>query len=201
MRQKISLFCNVPYEAVVEEQDVEHTIYEVPLMLQRERMDELVCHLLHLDLAPANMAHWQEMVRKLIAPKHHVRIGVVGKYIGLQDAYKSVYEAISHGGIANDCGVQIQKVDAEDIERDGPEKHLKGMGGVLVPGGFGERGIEGKIRANVGYDCTTASGQASIRLVSRSKARAMHSWVSSSQTHSCRAVAKGSDLPASNPKD
>jgi CTP synthase len=147
VRQKISLFCNVPYEAVIEEQDVAHTIYEVPLMLQRERMDELVCGLLHLDFAPANMTHWQEMVRKLIAPKHRVRIGVVGKYIGLQDAYKSVYEAISHGGIANDCGVEIQKIDAEDIERDGAERHLKGLGGVLVPGGFGERGIEGKIQS------------------------------------------------------
>src|SRR5438552_5603985 len=147
VRQKISLFCNVPYEAVIEEQDVAHTIYEVPLMLQRERMDELVCRLLHLDFAPANMAHWQEMVRKLIAPKHRVRIGVVGKYIGLQDAYKSVYEAISHGGVANDCGVEIQRVDSEDIERDGAEKYLRGLGGVLVPGGFGERGIEGKIQA------------------------------------------------------
>jgi CTP synthase len=147
VREKISLFCNVPYEAVIEEQDVEHTIYEVPLMLQRERMDELVCRLLHLDFAPANMTHWQEIVRKLIAPKHHVRIGVVGKYIGLQDAYKSVYEAISHGGIANDCGVEITKLDAEEIERDGAEKHLAGLAGILVPGGFGERGIEGKVQA------------------------------------------------------
>jgi len=147
VRQKISLFCNVPFEAVVEEKDVDHTIYEVPLMLQRERVDDLVCNLLRLDTPPAKMAHWQEIVRKLIAPQHRVRIGVVGKYIELQDAYKSVYEAISHGGIANDCGVEIQRVDSEDIERDGVEKHLKGLGGILVPGGFGERGIEGKIQA------------------------------------------------------
>ena len=147
VRQKISLFCNVPFEAVVEEKDVDHTIYEVPLMLQRERVDDLVCNLLRLDAPPAKMAHWQEIIRKLIAPQHRVRIGVVGKYIELQDAYKSVYEAISHGGIANDCGVEIQRVDAEDIERDGAEKHLKGLGGILVPGGFGERGIEGKIQA------------------------------------------------------
>jgi len=147
LRQKISLFCNVPVEAVIEEQDVEHSIYEVPLMLQRERMDELVCHQLQLDTPPANMAHWQEMIRKLIAPRHRVRIGVVGKYIELQDAYKSVYEAISHGGIANDCGVEIVRVDAEGIEKDGPAKVLRGVGGVLVPGGFGERGIEGKIKA------------------------------------------------------
>ena len=147
VRQKISLFCNVPFEAVIEEKDVDHTIYEVPLMLQRERVDELVCRLLHLDAPAANMAHWQEIIRKLIAPQHRVRIGVVGKYIELQDAYKSVYEAIIHGGVANDCGVEIVKVDAEDIEREGAEKHLKGLGGVLVPGGFGERGIEGKIKA------------------------------------------------------
>jgi CTP synthase len=147
LRQKISLFCNVPFEAVVEEKDVDHTIYEVPLMLQRERVDDLVCSLLHLDLPPAKMGHWQEIVRKIIAPQNRVRIGVVGKYIELQDAYKSVYEAISHGGIANDCGVEIQRVDSEDIERDGAERHLKGLGGILVPGGFGERGIEGKIQA------------------------------------------------------
>ncbi len=147
LRQKISLFCNVPVEAVIEEQDVEHSIYEVPLMLQRERADELICGLLRLDVPPANMTHWQEIIRKIIAPQHRVRIGVVGKYIGLQDAYKSVYEAISHGGIANDCGVEIVRVDAEEIEKEGPEKILKGLGGILVPGGFGERGIEGKIKA------------------------------------------------------
>src|SRR5512141_237313 len=148
LRQKISMFCNVPYEAVVEEKDVDHSIYEVPLMLQRERVDELVCQALHLDTPQPNMAHWQEILRKIIAPQSRVRIAVVGKYIELQDAYKSVYEAVSHGGIGNDCGVEIQKVDAEDIERDGPEKILKGLGGILVPGGFGERGIEGKIQAS-----------------------------------------------------
>src|ERR1700747_3678517 len=141
LRHKISMFCNVHYEAVIEEKDVDHSIYEVPLMLQREHMDELVCRLLHLETGPANMTHWQEIIRQLIAPQHRVRIGVVGKYIGLQDAYKSVYEAIIHGGIANDCGVEIQKVDAEDMERDGADKMLKGLGGILVPGGFGERGI------------------------------------------------------------
>ena len=147
LRQKISMFCNVPYEGVIEEKDVDHSIYEVPLMLQRERLDDLVCRLLHLDTPAANMAHWQEIIRKLIAPRHRVRIGVVGKYIELQDAYKSVYEAIIHGGVANDCGVEIVKVDAEEIEREGPDNILKGLGGVLVPGGFGERGIEGKITA------------------------------------------------------
>jgi CTP synthase len=147
LRQKISLFCNVPYDAVIEEKDVDHTIYEVPLMLQRERMDDLVCRLLHLDATPASMAHWQDIIRKLVAPQHRVRIGVVGKYIELQDAYKSVYEAIMHGGVANDCGVEIEKIEAEEIEKEGADKILKGLGGILVPGGFGERGIEGKVLA------------------------------------------------------
>jgi CTP synthase len=147
LRQKISLFCNVPFEGVIEEKDVDHSIYEVPLMLQRERLDELVCQMLRLDTAPAGMSHWQEIIRKLIAPAHRVRIAVVGKYVELQDAYKSVYEAVIHGGIANDCGVEIVKVDSEDIERHGVETALQDVGGVLVPGGFGKRGTEGKIQA------------------------------------------------------
>ncbi|MGH7941234.1 MAG: CTP synthase [Limisphaerales bacterium] len=146
-RQKISLYCNVPVEAVIEGKDVDHSIYEVPLMLQRERMDDMVCRLLDLHTPPASMGHWQEIIRKLIAPQHRVRIGVVGKYIELQDAYKSVYEAVIHGGIANDCGVEIVQVDAEEIEKDGAEKQLGALGGIIVPGGFGERGVEGKIKA------------------------------------------------------
>jgi CTP synthase len=93
------------------------------------------------------MSHWQDIIRKLIAPQHRLRIGVVGKYIELQDAYKSVYEAIIHGGITSDCGIEIEKIDAEEIEKLGADKLLKGLGGILVPGGFGERGIEGKIMA------------------------------------------------------
>ena len=122
LREKISIFCNVPYEAVIEETDVEHTIYELPLMLQRERVDDLVCRLLHLDTPPADMTHWQEIIRKLLAPRHRVRIGVVGKYIELHDAYKSVYEAITHGGIANDCGVEIEKVEAEPLRNSARRK-------------------------------------------------------------------------------
>jgi CTP synthase len=147
LREKMSMFCNVPYAAVIEEKDVDHSIYEVPLMLQRENMDSLICELLHLDVPPADMQDWQEIIRKLIAPQHRVRVGVVGKYIGLNDAYKSVYESIIHGGIANDCGVAIEKIDAEDIDLEEPEKSLKGLAGILVPGGFGERGTEGKIAA------------------------------------------------------
>ena len=147
LRQKLSLFCNVPYEAVIEEIDVEHSIYEVPLMLQREGLDDLICERLGLKTKPADMEHWREVIRKLITPRHRVRIGVVGKYVELQDAYKSVYEAVIHGGVANDCGVEIERVDAEDIEENGAAKALKGCSGILVPGGFGERGTEGKILA------------------------------------------------------
>jgi CTP synthase len=147
LRQKISMFCNVPYNAVIEEKDVDHSIYEVPLMLQREKMDSLICELLRLEVPAADMSEWQEIIRKLIAPQHRVRIGVVGKYIDLNDAYKSVYEAIIHGGVAQDCGVAIEKIDAEDIDPNNPEASLKGLAGILVPGGFGERGIEGKVAA------------------------------------------------------
>ena len=147
LRQKVSLFCNVPLEAVIEEKDVDHSIYEVPLMLQRERMDDLVCALLRLDNPPGDMSTWREIIRKLIAPAHRVCVGVVGKYIGLPDAYKSVYEAITHGGISNDCGVELVKVEAEEIEQHGAEASLRGLGGILVPGGFGKRGVEGKILA------------------------------------------------------
>ncbi len=147
VRSKLSMFCNVPFKAVIEEKDVDHTIYEVPLMLQREHMDDLVCQTLQLNLPPANMAHWQDIIRRLIAPQHRVCIGVVGKYVELQDAYKSVYESLKHAGIATDSGVQIIQIEAEDLEGDDPAKKLKDLGGILVPGGFGDRGIEGKIRA------------------------------------------------------
>jgi len=147
VRQKISLFCNVPLECVIEELDVAHSIYEVPLDLRAEKVDELVCRYLGLNAPAGSMRKWEKMLQRLIHPRHHTRIAVVGKYIGLQDAYKSLYEALKHAGGANDTAVEIVRVDAEDIERDGAAKHLRGMQGVLVPGGFGNRGIEGKIAA------------------------------------------------------
>ncbi|MFZ5807408.1 MAG: CTP synthase [Verrucomicrobiota bacterium] len=146
IRQKISMFCNVPVEAVIEERDVAYSIYEVPIMLQKERLDDLACQYLHLDLPPADMKEWQTMVNRIIAPKHHVTIAVVGKYIEHQDAYKSIDEALTHAGAAEDCGVKILRIDAEEIETEGAEKFLKNVHGILVPGGFGSRGIEGKIQ-------------------------------------------------------
>ncbi|MDE1170712.1 MAG: CTP synthase [Verrucomicrobium sp.] len=147
MRHKLSMYCNVPQEAVIEEIDVTHSIYELPLMLERERLDELVCRHLKLDLPRADMTDWQNFIARLIAPKNKLNIAVVGKYIEHQDAYKSVYESLVHAGAANDCGVEITKVDSEDIESEGAEKFLEGMDGILVPGGFGVRGVEGKILA------------------------------------------------------
>lgn len=147
IREKLSLFCNVPVKAVIEEMDVESSIYELPLALQREEMDDLVVDLLGLDAPPIEHSVWVDIVRRLKSPSGRVDIGVVGKYIELQDAYKSVYESLTHAGIANDCAVNIVRIDAEALEKPEGLNKLKGMNGILVPGGFGDRGIEGKIAA------------------------------------------------------
>jgi CTP synthase len=146
MRKKLSLFCNVPVKAVIEEMDVETSIYELPLALKAEDIDDLVVEHLKLDAPDDNMKVWHDVVRRLKAPSHKVEIGVVGKYIELQDAYKSVYESITHAGIANDTSVRVIRLDAEEIEKD-PAKHLSSLNGILIPGGFGDRGTEGKIIA------------------------------------------------------
>jgi CTP synthase len=147
LRQKLSLFCNVPMSAVIEEKDVETSIYEVPLMLENEGLDMLVLKHFSLDHLPLLENGWDEVVRILRYPKHRVQIAVVGKYIELQDAYKSVYESLVHGGIANDCAVEIVRIDSEKLEESGNYDALSAVDGILVPGGFGARGIEGKIEA------------------------------------------------------
>jgi len=147
IRQKLSLFCNVPLKAVIEEKDVEISIYEVPLMLEREHVDELVLAHFGLSHLPQIENGWEKVVRILKYPAHSVDIGVVGKYIELQDAYKSVYESLTHGGIANDCEVRIHRIDSETLDREDCVQKLSSLDGILVPGGFGGRGIEGKIRA------------------------------------------------------
>ncbi len=147
LRDKLSLFCNVPAAAVIECRDVAHSIYELPLALQREGMDEQVLGLLGLKLRRPQQNIWVDIVRRLLTPRHEVTIGVVGKYIELQDAYKSVYEAVTHAGIANHCQVNVRRIDAEDLEKPGGAKRLRGLDGILVPGGFGDRGTEGKIAA------------------------------------------------------
>jgi CTP synthase len=147
VREKISLFGNVPIDSVVEVRDVKHTIYEVPLKLHEERLDDNVCRLLNLNTPQPDLSRWRSFVQRVIHPTHHVRIGVVGKYIELQDAYKSIYESLTHAGAANDCKVDIIRVDAESIEKAGPDLYLAGLQGILIPGGFGDRGTEGKITA------------------------------------------------------
>jgi len=148
IREKLSLFCSVPKEAVIEEMDVAHSIYELPHMLKKEGLDRLVIRFLGLDAPAPKLDEWEEVVHRLLNPKHKVRIGIVGKYMDLQDSYLSVNESLVHGGIRNDCEVEVVNIDAEDIERDGPESHLKELNGILVPGGFGDRGTEGKVLAS-----------------------------------------------------
>jgi CTP synthase len=133
--------------AVIECRDVDRSIYQLPLALQKEKMDELVLDLFGFKLPAPKRNIWVEIVRRICHPKHEVTIGVVGKYIELQDAYKSVYESIAHAGIANTCKVNVRRIDAEDLERKGGRSALRGLDGILVPGGFGDRGTEGKIAA------------------------------------------------------
>ncbi len=147
LRQKLSLFCNVPLKAVIEEQDVAHSIYELPLMLHQEKLDQLVVDAFKLDCPARPISEWEDVVRRLKQPVHHLKIAVVGKYMELQDSYLSVFEALTHAGIANDAGVEIVPVDAEAIESQGADALLREVQGILVPGGFGDRGTEGKILA------------------------------------------------------
>ena len=147
VRAKLAMFCNVPAKAVIEECDVETSIYELPLMLQRENVDDLVVEYLGLDAPEKAMDNWNDVVRRLKYPAHKVNIGVVGKYIELQDAYKSVYESLTHGGIANDTKVIVERIDAEELTTEEGRENLKRLDGILVPGGFGDRGTEGKILA------------------------------------------------------
>ena len=146
LRRKISLFCNVPFEGVIEEKDVEHSIYELPLVLQREGRDQLICNLLNMEDRPSDMSKWQDVVRSIVAPHSSVRIGLVGKYVKLNDAYKSITEALYHGCIANDSRMELVKIDSEEIERSGTGI-LENLDAILVPGGYGVHGTEGKILA------------------------------------------------------
>jgi CTP synthase len=146
LRDKLSMFCNVPVKAVIECSDVK-SIYELPVALQKEGLDQLVVDLFGLNKPQPERNVWAELARRINNPAHTVRIGVVGKYIELQDAYKSVYESVTHAGIANNAKVEIVRIDAEDLEKRGGTAALKGLAGILVPGGFGDRGTEGKIIA------------------------------------------------------
>ena len=147
MRDKLAMFCNVKTEHVVEEKDVDFSIYEVPVTFANQKLDATIVNLLGLKCADNNIKEWREMVERFRKADETVEIAVVGKYLELQDAYKSIYEALTHGGIANNVRLKIKRVNSEDIEKQGAEKLLRGVRGILVPGGFGNRGIEGKIAA------------------------------------------------------
>lgn len=147
-REKIALFCNVDKEAVIDACDVKH-IYEVPLVFKKEGLDDLIVKKLNIKSQDNDLHEWRDfVVKRLKYPQREVKISVVGKYISLPDAYKSIYEALVHGGIANDTKVTINKVDSEQVKTlEDAEKYLHDSQGILVPGGFGTRGIEGKINA------------------------------------------------------
>ena len=146
-RDKIALFCNIERKAVIEERDREFSIYEVPLSLVSNGLDDLIVRKLNLKAGPLEISDWREMVDRVIHPDTEVTIAVVGKYMKHRDAYKSVYESLDHAGIANRARVVVRRVEAEEIGRDGVAGLLAGVDGLLVPGGFGMRGIEGKIEA------------------------------------------------------
>jgi CTP synthase len=146
IKAKIALFCDVEEEAVITAKDVD-SVYEVPLVFHREGLDEIVLKLLGLERRTIDLSRWEEVVRTVTSPKRTARIAVVGKYVDLKDSYKSLVEALAHGGIANEARVDLAWVDAEQIERDGSAAHFAGADGILVPGGFGDRGVEGKIEA------------------------------------------------------
>lgn len=144
LKEKIALFCNVEKGAVITAKDVE-TVYEVPIVFRKEGLDDLIVRLLHLDTGPPNLREWDAMVQKIKHPKHEISVALVGKYIGLKESYKSLAEALVHGGIDHETRVNIHWLESEEIERQGTERVLREADGILIPGGFGVRGIEGKI--------------------------------------------------------
>lgn len=147
IKHKLAMFCNVQKEAVIPFVDITGTIYEAPLKLYEEGLDRIVCDRLGLERQKPDLVAWRNMVDRIVNPTHRVRIAVVGKYIELQDAYKSIYEALTHAGAANDTKVRVDRIDSSDIEKEGAQDILKKANGILIPGGFGERGIEGKVLA------------------------------------------------------
>jgi len=146
IKDKISLFCSVPKEAVMDEVDVEFSIYEVPVSLNKQGLDQKICQMLDLPKSHANLSKWEAMLDRLRNPKGKVIIGIVGKYLQHQDAYKSVFESLHHAAIANHVEIEIKRFESDKVlEQDNVEKAIKGCDGYLVPGGFGERGWMGKI--------------------------------------------------------
>lgn len=146
LKKKLALFCDTEERAVIEARDVPF-IYEVPVMLEREGLGEFVVERLELDCGKPDLTEWEAMLERLRNPEGRVTIALVGKYVSLPDAYMSVAEALCHGGIANSVAIDLRLINAEDLEKGPVDAVLREADGILVPGGFGDRGIEGKIRA------------------------------------------------------
>ncbi|HWR43688.1 CTP synthase [Sporomusa sp.] len=148
MKEKLALFCDIDGDAVIQNKNAA-SIYQVPLMLEKEGLDRIAMEKLNIEDTGADMTEWRQMVDKIVHPSRSVRIAIVGKYVALQDAYMSVSEALRHGGIANDAAIEIKWINAEDIEDEQADlaSYLGDVDGILVPGGFGDRGVEGKLKA------------------------------------------------------
>ncbi|MFH1612482.1 MAG: CTP synthase [bacterium] len=148
VKSKIALFCNVKENAVIQALDTDN-IYEIPIMFQKDNLDNLIINMLDLKIKPCKkyLEEWKKIINIQKNLKQTITIAVVGKYIILQDAYKSIYESLTHAGIANNVEIKLKKVDSEKIEKEGAKKYLQDVQGILIPGGFGSRGIEGKIEA------------------------------------------------------
>jgi CTP synthase len=146
MKRKIAIHCNIDPEAVISALDLS-TVYEAPISYKSEGLDKFIENKLSLSLPEADLSMWEQVVDRIKNPKYQCRIAIVGKYVNLKDAYKSLEEALIHGGIANNSRVNLEWVDSEQIEAQGAERFLSEADGILVPGGFGHRGIEGKIAA------------------------------------------------------
>src|SRR5574340_1278063 len=146
IKAKIALFCNVEPEAVITAQDVAN-IYEIPLLFHQEGLDDRLVETLNIWTRAPRLEVWEKLVARIKNPKDRVEIGIVGKYVDLRESYKSLHEALVHGGLANESQVALTYIDSERVEREGPEGLLGHLHGILVPGGFGVRGVEGKIKA------------------------------------------------------
>ncbi len=146
MKAKISLFCNLPVDHIIENGDV-NSIYEIPLILEEQNLGDIVCNHLNLPCGPTDLSEWKNLVEKEAALKDVVRIALVGKYVALKDAYLSVAESLKHAGLANDCIVEIDWLDSDEIREDNVHSKLSKAAGIIIPGGFGGRGIEGKVLA------------------------------------------------------
>jgi CTP synthase len=146
MKEKISIFCNVEKDCVIDACDVSH-IYKLPLVFHKQKVDQKIIDRLNISSHEADLSDWEGIVKVLENPKVSIKIGLIGKYIGLQDSYKSVYEALVHGGISNNARVEIFPIDSEELKTQDVLETLEKLHGVLIPGGFGDRGTEGKILA------------------------------------------------------